>query len=71
MQISKSEEKYSCPPPPKSWLRPCYALTRGAESIASLSHFGGLLVAKLGDLDACFFDNFLNTKNNYFLYKIV
>ena len=24
MQISKFEKKNSWPPPPKSWLRPCY-----------------------------------------------
>ena len=24
MQISKSQKIISCPPPPKSWLRPCY-----------------------------------------------
>ena len=59
MQNFKSEEKYFCPPLlPKSWLRPFYALTRGAESIASLLHFGESLVAKLEDLDACFLDNF-------------
>ena len=26
MQIPKSEKKNSCPPPPKSWGRPCIEL---------------------------------------------